>query len=50
MYIISIRILKVNWEAAVKYLGSMKEVDGVLEIGGVLVTQLQNEYGTPLYI
>lgn len=50
MYIISIRILKVNWEATVKYLGSMKEVDGVLEIGGVLVTQLQNEYGTPLYI
>ena len=33
-----------------KFLGTMKDVDGVLEIGGVLVTKLQKEYGTPLYI
>ncbi|UPO97425.1 diaminopimelate decarboxylase [Cetobacterium somerae] len=33
-----------------KYLGTMKDVDGVLEIGGVLVTKLQKDYGTPLYI
>ncbi|MGL5278042.1 MAG: diaminopimelate decarboxylase [Cetobacterium sp.] len=33
-----------------KYLGTMKDINGVLEIGGVLVTQLQKEYGTPLYI
>lgn len=33
-----------------KYLGSMKNVDGVLEIGGISVVQLQKDYGTPLYI
>lgn len=33
-----------------KFLGTMKDVNGVLEIGGVLVTKLQEEYGTPLYI
>lgn len=33
-----------------KYLGTMKNVNGVLEIGGVLVTELQKYYGTPLYI
>ena len=33
-----------------KYLGSMREVDGILEIGGILVTQLKKDYGTPLYI
>ena len=33
-----------------KFLGTMKDVNGVLEIGGVLVPKLQKEYGTPLYI
>ncbi|MGL4672688.1 diaminopimelate decarboxylase [Cetobacterium sp.] len=33
-----------------KFSGTMKNVDGVLEIGGVSVTDLKNEFGTPLYI
>ena len=33
-----------------KYLGSMKNKDGILEIGGILVTELKKEFGTPLYI
>lgn len=33
-----------------KYLGTMTNVDGVLEIGGVSVKELQEKYGTPLYI
>ncbi|MBC2854898.1 diaminopimelate decarboxylase [Cetobacterium sp. 2A] len=33
-----------------KYLGTMTNVSGVLEIGGVSVEELQQTYGTPLYI
>ncbi|MGL5544369.1 MAG: diaminopimelate decarboxylase [Cetobacterium sp.] len=33
-----------------KFLGSMKNVNGILEIGGVSVKKLQEEFGTPLYI
>ncbi|WP_418965280.1 diaminopimelate decarboxylase [Cetobacterium sp.] len=33
-----------------KYLGTMKDIDGVLEIGGISVKKLQKEYGTPLYV
>ncbi|MGL5983132.1 MAG: diaminopimelate decarboxylase [Cetobacterium sp.] len=33
-----------------KFLGTMENVDGVLEIGGVSVKKLKEEFGTPLYI
>lgn len=33
-----------------KYLGTMTNVNGILEIGGVSVKELQKKYGTPLYI
>ncbi|MDX8336945.1 diaminopimelate decarboxylase [Candidatus Cetobacterium colombiensis] len=33
-----------------KYLGSMKNKDGILEVGGVLTTQLKKDFETPLYI
>ena len=33
-----------------KLFGSMKTENGILEIGGIKVTELANKYGTPLYI
>ncbi|WP_293720413.1 diaminopimelate decarboxylase [uncultured Cetobacterium sp.] len=33
-----------------KFLGSMKNVDGILEIGGISVKKLKEDFGTPLYI
>ncbi|MGL5050365.1 MAG: diaminopimelate decarboxylase [Fusobacteriaceae bacterium] len=33
-----------------KFLGTMKNINGVLEIGGVSVNKLKEEFGTPLYI
>ncbi|MGL5000673.1 MAG: diaminopimelate decarboxylase [Cetobacterium sp.] len=33
-----------------KFLGTMQNMDGVLEIGGVSVNKLKKEFGTPLYV
>ena len=33
-----------------RYFGTMKNVDGILEVGGVSVEKLAKEYKTPLYV
>ena len=33
-----------------KLLGTMKNIDGILNIGGVSVSELKEKYGTPLYV
>ncbi|MEG0301378.1 MAG: diaminopimelate decarboxylase [Cetobacterium sp.] len=33
-----------------KLLGTMKNVDGILNIGGVSICELKEKYGTPLYV
>ena len=33
-----------------RYFGTMKVVDNELEVGGVSVSKLKEDYGTPLYI
>ena len=33
-----------------KFFGKMKNNSGILEIGGIKVTELAEKYGTPLYI
>lgn len=33
-----------------KLFGTMKAENGILEIGGIKVTELAEKYGTPLYI
>lgn len=33
-----------------RFFGTMRNRDGILEIGGVKVTELAEKYGTPLYI
>lgn len=33
-----------------RYFGTMKEIDGVLSIGGIKVTELADKYQTPLYV
>ncbi len=33
-----------------KFFGTMKNNSGILEIGGIKVTELAEKYGTPLYI
>lgn len=33
-----------------KLFGTMKAENGILEIGGIKVTELAEKYGTPLYL